>query len=276
MLKAENEIAIKLRKKQEDAIKREIRNEKAREKREKKALKRYRPKLPRKIQIIKNVEKGNWMESWSKPRKRSPALIPHPFRLLALGSVGRGKTLTMKNIFLAHQASSRPFKEVYICTCSLESKEWNDLEPTGLMNELPGIGFFNAKKKTALIIDDFEMERLSSDARRRLSTIFRFISTHRNLSVMCGYQSFFDVNSLIRKCSNVFLLYKPTALNEITMIGNRVGIDPDDLHNMFNTICSGPYDSIMVDRSVGTPYPLRKNVFEIIETKSDSEGEDDA
>ena len=250
-------------------------NERQRKKREQKAKRKYRPTLPRKIVVIKNSEKdvGNWSENWQSPKDRNIACIPHSFRLLALGAVSRGKSNTMKNLFLVHQASSRPFKELYICTCSLASTEWNDLEPTGLMDSLPDVEFFDRKKKTCLIIDDMELNKLSREQERRLSTIFRFVSSHRNLSVMCGYQSFFDTHPLIRKCANVFLLYKPTSRQEESMIANRVGLDKEDLHYIFKKICNGPYDSLMVDRSVGTPYPLRRNVYEPIVMNEDSDSE---
>ena len=78
----------------------------------KKKKKKRIPKLPNKVVVIKNAEKdkGNWMESWSKPAHRSPGHIIHPFRLLALGGVGRGKTNSCKNIFLRHQSSAKKFK----------------------------------------------------------------------------------------------------------------------------------------------------------------------
>ena len=72
------------------------------EKKQKKIKKKKIPKLPRKNIVIKNADKDTgWMESWDQPRGRSPANIPHSYRLLALGGCGRGKSNVMKQIFLA-------------------------------------------------------------------------------------------------------------------------------------------------------------------------------
>ena len=74
------------------------------EKRKKRVLNRGVPKLGRKIVVIKNKDKDTgWMEKWGN-KPKNIGRVPHPFRLLALGGVGRGKTNTMKNIFLQHQS----------------------------------------------------------------------------------------------------------------------------------------------------------------------------
>jgi len=63
----------------------------------KKKKKKRIPKLPRKNVIIKNADKDTgWMESWDKPKHRSPADLIHSYRLLAMGGCGRGKTNYMK------------------------------------------------------------------------------------------------------------------------------------------------------------------------------------
>ena len=240
------------------------------------AVRKRPPKLPNKIQVIKNSEKdvGNWMERWNKPKNRSIGCLPHPFRLCALGGVGRGKSCTLKNLFLAHQSTHKPFKELYIVTCDASSTEWLDCEPTGIFDELPDITLFNPKKKTMLIIDDLELCRLGREGERNLSTLFRFVSSHRNVSIMVGYQSFFDVNTIIRKCSNVFILYKPNGSQEVSLIANRVGMEKEDLNHIFNHICNGTYDSLMVDFTIDSPYKLRKNVYQPIQM-NDSDSDSD-
>jgi hypothetical protein len=235
-------------------------------KRDKKKAKKYIPKLPNKVIVIKNNMKdvGGWMERYGAPKNRSIACLPHPFRLCALGGVGRGKTNMLKQIFLAHQSTKRPFRELYIITCDLASTEFLDLEPTGILDEIPDMSLFNPKLKTCCIIDDYEMSRASTATLRRLSTLFRFVSSHKNVSLMVGYQVFFECPSVIRKCSNVFLLYKPVAVGELTMIANRVGLAAVDLHMIFDEICTGVYDCLMVDHIPGSPFCLRKNLYEEI------------
>lgn len=232
------------------------------------------PSLPNKIVVIKNADKdsGNWMESWSKPKKRCIGHIPHPFRLLALGGVGRGKTNSVKNLFLKHQSSAKKFKKLYIITCDENSGEWLDCEPDLITDQMVDLDMFNDKDKTMVIIDDYEFEKCKKEDLRKLSTLMRFISSHRNVSVIVSYQSFFNAPSIARKCANCFLLYKPNSKQECTTIENRCGLDKGTLKYLFKNKCNGIYDSVMVDKTIGTPYPLRKNIYEPIQLEdSDSE-----
>ena len=250
------------------------RREKAKKKRKQKAERRYRHKLPRKIVVIKNEDKTGWCESWDKPANRNIACIPHSFRLIASGSVGRGKSNVLANLFLVHQASSRPFRELYICCCSLESKEWLKYEPTAIMTELPDPEIFDGKKKTCLIIDDFEFEKSNKQTMRNLSTLFRFTSTHKNLSIMCSYQVFFSIPSVARKCASHFIIYKPNSTLEMNTIANRIGMEPEDLRWIFKNLCTGRYDNLMVDMTPDCKpeLKLRKNIYEpIVLQDSDSD-----
>jgi hypothetical protein len=258
--------------------KREERNAKARKKREQKAKKKYRPKLPQnKIQIIKNPEKdkGNWMESYrSPPKGASVGWWPHPVKALFLGGCGRGKTNLIKNSFLQHQGGrGKPYKELYIITCSDMCSEYDDLEYTGLLTEIPDADFFSGKEKTCVILDDFEMSNLSSSDKRKLSTLFRYVATHRNVSIFCGFQSAFDTPPIIRKCSDVFVIYKPNNRQEVDTLANRLNLESRDLRYIFKHICNGVYDALCVNNIPGAPYRLTKNLHTPIEMEDESDEE---
>ena len=184
-----------------------IQQEEVQAPRKKKKKKRI-PGLPNKVVVIKNADKdvGGWKESWSKPKHRNPGHIIHPFRLLALGGVGRGKTNCLKQVFLRHQSSAKKFKRLYIITCDTESREWLDCEPDILTDEMIDIEEFDPKYKTCLIIDDFEWCKCSKEQQKQLSTLMRFISSHRNVSILCA---------------NCFMIYKPNSRQETTNIENR-------------------------------------------------------
>jgi hypothetical protein len=230
------------------------------------------PKLPDKLIVIKNVEKdGGWMEAWTKGR--SPGHIIHPFKLLALGGTGRGKTNSLKNIFLKHQSSKKPFQNLYIITCSEESSEWLDCEPTDLFTDIPDLEIFDGSEKTCVIIDDFETLKLSKDQYRKLATLMRYVCTHRNVSCMLSYQSFFDLAPICRKVANCFMIYKSTGRQEQDTIANRVNIDQKKMKMLFKEHITGQYDHLFVDKTVGTPYPLRKNIYEVLDV-SDSDSDD--
>jgi hypothetical protein len=225
------------------------------------------PRKPTKVVVFENADKARFKtERWSSDRDL--AAIPHPFRLLALGSVGRGKTTSLMNIFLAHQASSKPFKELYI-VCPDSSSEWESAQPTQTLHSLPDPELFTPTKKTLLVIDDWEMSGLNTAQKKKLSTLFRYVSSHMNVSIMLSFQSFFDCAPMARKCANCFILWKPTSKMECTQMGNRCGLDKGVLDELFIQHSPGDYDNIMIDRTVGTKTPIRKNIYEVIKKLPD-------
>lgn len=229
--------------------------------------------LPDEIVVLRNKDKDGWGESWDYPKNRSLGLLPHPFRLLALGSVGRGKTNTIKNLFLKHQASAKPFQRLFIITCSENSQEWVDCDPDDILEQIPPLEIFtdDTSQKTCVIIDDYEFAASAKIQIKRLTTLFRYVSSHCNVSIFCSYQNFFSVPQIVRRCANSFLIYKPNSKLEITTLSNRVGINDRFLKNLFKKECSGPYDSVLVDLSINTPAKIRKNIYEPIEYDSDND-----
>lgn len=240
----------------------------AKQKRKKKRI----PKLPNDIVVIKNKDKDSgWQETWDYPAKRSPGCIPHSFRLLCLGGTNRGKTNAMKNLFLQHQSSARKFQKLYIITCDERSVEWLDCEPDGVFQDMPDPDMFDTGEKVCVVIDDFEFTCMTPENKRKLVTLFRYISTHKSVSLLASYQSFFDCPSICRKIANVFLIYKPNSKLELVSIANRVGMDADDLKALFKQFCPEYYDFITIDKTKNTPYPVRKNIYQVINYNSDSE-----
>ena len=209
------------------------------------------------------------MEKWYEGR--SAGHIPHPFRLLALGGVGRGKTNCLKNIFLKHQASSNKFQKLIIITCSEESTEYDDCQPDDVLTEIPDLESFDGEVKTCVILDDFETIKISKEQLRKLSTLMRFICSHRNVSVMLGYQSWFDCPSICRKVANCYMIYKPNSRQEMDTIANRVSLTSEQMRHLFKHVITGTYSHLFVDKTINTPYPLRKDIYEIIEHESDSD-----
>ena len=239
------------------------------EDREKKKKKKKIPKLPKHQIVIKNADKDSgWMETWSK--NRSPANFPNA-RILFLGGCGRGKSNQMKQVLLSAQSTARKFKKVYVVQCGMGSKEWFDMEPTEIFDTIPDLDLFDGEEKTMLILDDFEMEGISKEERRKLTTIFRAISTHKNVSVMCSYQSYFHVLGIARKTANVFCIWKPKSDIELQFIARSVGVKFKDLKQLFKEHCTDYYDFITFDDTKGSPYPIRKGLY----TKIDYESDDD-
>jgi len=236
-----------------------------------KALKLNGAKLPNEIIKIENVDK-KFHETWDKGRGICD--FPHPFRCVILGKVGMGKSTLAKNIFLRCQLGKNPFEELIIVHGSDESKEWDELEPTMILNDIPHPDdLIMNKKKSCIIIDDFEFAKLPKQSLINLSSIFRFVSSHHNFSIIVCYQSFFDVPPIVKKCTNVFVLYKPNDLDEIKTIARRVGMKGDIMVDIFKKLLPEKRDTLCIDLTEGSPAPYRKNLFQAIDMGNDDDDE---
>ena len=240
---------------------------------------RRKPKMPRmskEIQAIKNPDKVG-TESWSANRGKNLANFPSPARILLLGPCGVGKSTLIKNLIM-HQ---RPrFQEVYLIHQDAGvTKEYRDLECTEEMAEVPGIDFWNYEGpfiKRAVIIDDLELTSAHKERLKNLAIMFRYASTHKGLTIFFAHQSFFDIIPLIKKMCNCFILWKPRAYNEITMIENRCGLPKNTLKTLFKTVATKHRDSICVDLTINSPAKLRLNIWNKIETHSDSDSDSES
>ena len=134
------------------------------------------------IHVMKSPDK-TWHESWSKPRDRSIGCLPHPFTMCLLGCKNRGKTNLIVNIFLQHQTTSKPFKQLIIVGPSNGSPEYAEMEPTAVLTDIPPLESFDKKVKTLLVFDDWDATKLTPLQKRNLSQLFR-CNTHVGVSIL--------------------------------------------------------------------------------------------
>lgn len=242
-----------------------------------------RNQLPRTIVPYHSADK-RLIEEWTPGR--DPANFPSPFRMLLLGPPGGGKTATIKNLIVRQ----RPyFDEVYIIhedaggeDAAAGTSEYDDLDPTAIMNEPASLEFWNAvcaeddpdaaPVKRLVILDDVEMKGGGAGMKTRLrniATLFRYCSSHKGFSIMCAHQDFFGLDPIVKKCANVFLLWKPHARSEASLIDNRVGLAKGTLKTLFNEVATGPYDFICVDLTRGTKMPLRLGLWQPLELEEE-------
>ena len=240
--------------------------------------------MPRKIdrvpppQVIVPYESSDKKikEKWTIDRAKDLANFPSPFRMLLLGPPGGGKSCVIKNLVI-HQ---RPrFKEVIVIhedhsadPDAPGTTEYDDLEPTMMMNEVPDLRFWNAicaddeggpPVKRLVILDDLEMK--GPERLKNLQTLFRYVSSHKGFSLMCSYQNFFGLEPVIKKCSNIFIIWRPRDRDEIGRIEKRVGLEKGVLTEIFDAVAHDEHDSICVDHTKSSPAPLRLNLFQPIE-----------
>ena len=246
--------------------------EKKRRKRKKKKV--YRPS--KEIHAIKNQDKRGH-EAWDDTRIKNLANFPSPARILLLGPCGVGKSTVIKNLIM--QKSPR-FEEVYLIHEDAEfTKEYDDLEPTKKLSEVPPLEFWEYEGKhirRAVICDDLELTSAHKERLKNLAIMFRYASTHKGLTIYFAHQSFFDILGLIKKMANVFILWKPRAYSELSLIENRVGMKKNMLKEIFKTVATGHRDSITVDLTEKSPAKLRLNLFNKIEVHNSSDEDSDS
>jgi len=224
---------------------------------------KYEDKLPNKIIVIKNKDKM-YDEKWYS--NRNIANFPAPFRMCLVGAVGGGKTNTAKNIILRAYPQ---YDKIILCHCDKSSREWSDIEiapeDTFYDSQLPPLDFFeekDPKEKWLILIEDCEFKNEGKN--KELSMLFRYISSHKKVSVMLLYQNFTGIPKIARRLANVFVVWKIPDTMALETIGRKCGLKKGELIDMFETIATGPKDSICLDMTPNTSAPVRLNIFQKI------------
>ena len=216
-------------------------------------------KLPNKIIPLPNADK-EFHEHWYK--NRNLLNFPHPYRSVILGKPNVGKTTLIKNIIMRQHP---PFEEIKVIHCDGNyTQEYNDLE-CEMLDSIPEPEEWEGQVKTFVILDDLEYKLMNKEQKRSLDRLFGYVSTHKNISVMLTAQDPFNVPPIVRRCSNLFVLWKSNDMDSLSQLSRKSGLKSDELKDIFKHVCNQPRDSLWIDLTSGTPAPLRKNGFEILE-----------
>ena len=221
-----------------------------------------RKRLPDVLLPLSNPDK-DFHERWSKGRNMLD--LPHPFRGVLLGPPNCGKSTTVKNILIrAHPA----FEAVTVIHCDPEhTKEYADLgDACVIRGDIPGPAEWSADVKQLVIIDDLEVKSLGKEQMRNLDRLFGYVSTHKNISVVLCSQDAFNVPPIVRRCSNLWVLWRGPDLDAMACVARKSGLTAKDLKRIFDSFTSDK-DSVWIDRTSGTPWPLRKNAFLVLKKK---------
>lgn len=223
--------------------------------------------LPQEIVIFENKDK-NFHESWSPGRDL--ANFPHPYRVLLVGPPNVGKSNLIKNLIMH---AKPPFEQAFLLYPGGKGKnegdikhktdEYNDVEGIQGLDAIPPPDFFlkagdKKSKKTLVILDDMDLKGISRDEKGHLDRLFGTVSTHRNVSIYCTAQDWFSIPPIIRRMSNVWIIWKHKDTASMEMISRKTG---ENLEELFRTVAPGTYDSITIDGTSKTPAPLRLNIF---------------
>ena len=228
-------------------------------KRLKRLKKKLRQKLPDVIIPIKNPDKA-FHEKWT--RNRNKLDIPHPFRAVALGPPNSGKTTIVKQILLR---ANPPFEEVFVIHCDPDYTQEYDDVGANVLSEIPAPTEWEGLVKTLVVCDDLEYKGMDKKQKQHLNRLYGFCSTHKNISVILCSQDPFNVPPIVRRCSNLWILWKMIDLTSMANTARKCGMSSDDLRNIFDCLMTNSHDSLWIDMTDKSPYPIRKNGFEIIE-----------
>ena len=219
-----------------------------------------------KILVFKNLDKEGWYENWYNGRNLLN--FPHPFRCIVSANPGSGKTNMIKNIIIR----SKPyFKVIYLCHFDPETKEYNDIDKIAL-DDLPDSRskLFTPKKKSLLIIDDYDFASLDRQQSANLRSLFKYASTHRGLSLIVATQDFFNLPPIIRRLSDVYFIWKGSAdIDSLMQVGRRIGFSKSEFKRLMD-LCVSKFDNICIDFTVGTPAPIRFNAYTPIKSANES------
>lgn len=212
----------------------------------------------KKIHWFDNADK-KFHEKW-KPG-RDMMNLPHPFRALVVGPPNSGKSTVIKNLLI----KAKPhFEVLYVIHCMAEdTKEWKDCDPTAMLSEIPAPSDWTGEKKTLVVIDDIALKKLPKDEKKNLDRLLGYCSTHMNISVCLTSQDTFNVDPVLRRYFNVYILWPSMDQDSMALIARKVGVK--DLSELFEEYCPpGKRNFIMIDKTTDSPYPLRVNGYNLI------------
>lgn len=213
--------------------------------------------LPQRIIPIDNPDK-DFHEKWR--RTRNLLDFPHPFRGVFLGPPNCGKGTAVKNIILRAEPQ---FEEIIICHCDPNfTAEYDDLgEQCVILEKIPSQDEFEGKVKTLVVLDDLEFKFMDKKQLANLDRLFGYVSTHKGVSCCLCSQDPFNVPPIVRRCANLWVLWKMTDLDALATCARRTGMKALTFHKIFQNLITEPHDSLWIDLTDKTRLRLRKNGY---------------
>ena len=121
------------------------------------------------------------------------------------------------------------------------------------------------------MLDDLEFKQANKDQKRNLDRLFGFVSTHKDISVILCSQDAFNVPPIVRRCSNLWILWRCPDLDAMATVARKTGMKSNGFNNIFNKLMLKHRDSLWIDQTNESPYPMRKNGYTVIKKKINEE-----
>lgn len=226
-----------------------------------------RQKLSSSIIPIKNPDK-QFHESWESRKfdgetfDRHPMNFPHPARVVLFGPPGTGKTTVALNLVVRQDP---PFERIMIIHVDGEfTKEYNKLQTFTKLKSIPDPEWWTDELKTLVILDDLEFRRMGKRQKANLDRLMGFVSTHKNITVYVTAQDGFNIACAVRRCADVWILWRGRDMDSMHQIARKAGLKKGDLDAIFHCYDFGLQDSVWLDTTPHSPFPIRFNGTMII------------
>ena len=152
-------------------------------------------------------------------------------RVILYGGPSSGKTTAIRNMVL-HQKYDR----IIVIHNDNQSKEYQDLDCTYLDSVPdPNDEELNLDSfEKPMIFEDLFYKALPKQERKWLTDYFTTFNTHRSISVYHSCQDLFHrVPTNIRRCCNVFIIFKNSDMNNLRNICAVLNLDYKDIKFIF-------------------------------------------
>ena len=216
-------------------------------------------KLNKKLAVFHCPDKDGH-EYWSTDRKKDIMSFPAPFRAVLMGPPGSGKSSFCKNMIMHAEPA---FDRIIVCHYLENSTtEYNNLEGE-IFNSLPEKDEIDPNEKNLVILGDLDFKHMGKEEKEKLSRLFGVLSSHMNTSVILCSQDPYNIPPIVRRCSNIWVLWKLLDLNSFSQTASKCGLKAADFSKIFRTF-NNRHDSLCIDLTNGSPAKMRINGYEVI------------
>ena len=81
---------------------------------------------------------------------------------------------------------------------------------------------------------------------------------------MLTSQDPFNVPPIVRRCSNLWILWRCPDLDSMSVCARKTGLRANNFNTIFNKLMLNSKDSLWLDSTDKSPFPMRKNGFTLI------------
>ena len=189
--------------------------------------------------------------------------IPHSSRVIWYGGPSTGKTTAILNAVL-HQN----FDRIIVVHNDINSREYEHIDCT-YYDEIPDPNdeelALDPSQKNLIIFEDLFYKALPSQQKKWLTDYFTTFSTHRSISCYLTCQDLFhQVPTNIRRCCNVFVIFKNIDMNNLRNICAVLNLDYKDIKFVFEKYLTSNYDNLIIDLNRPSQ-KLRKNFIQVLD-----------